>query len=78
MPTFFPSPSSGPGGVMIECLGVNNTVYVSNGLRLTRQCGINYEHLDGAIDLDNLAALNMEECIDYCAQYTKSDACIGG
>lgn len=42
-----------------------------------RQCGINYGSVEGAIDLRNLDASNMEECIGYCAQYVGLSKCIG-
>lgn len=76
-PNSSPSSSTGPGGVTIDCPDVNNTVYTSNGLRFMRQCGINYGYADGAIDVRYQVASNLEECIDYCAQYVGLSKCIG-
>jgi hypothetical protein len=70
-------------GVTIDCPGANGSIYTPAGQTtqsFKRQCGINYSHLDGAMDITNVRSNSMEECIGLCASYNEQNgakSCIG-
>ncbi|TLS30991.1 hypothetical protein PpBr36_03062 [Pyricularia pennisetigena] len=78
-----PSPTaqvtSGPGSSPIHCPADNLTVFTepSTSKRYVVMCGRDYHSSLGAIDLYNVAAKSLNDCIDVCAKDNSGCTSVG-
>ncbi|KAK1586100.1 uncharacterized protein LY79DRAFT_591020 [Colletotrichum navitas] len=68
-----PTATSGPNSI---CPEADNTIYhvIGSDKKFLRLCGVDYSGSDGAIDMFNVAAVSMGECMEACA---KAAQCTG-
>lgn len=70
------SAPSATGTALVQCPGVNNTVYTveSTGQRFKRLCGLDYSGPGEAVDVANTKTNSLDKCIEACAM---NDNCEG-
>ncbi|KAF2188812.1 hypothetical protein K469DRAFT_684120 [Zopfia rhizophila CBS 207.26] len=61
----------GPGNVTVECPSSNGTTFSSRGQSFLRLCRYAYTFDDGAIDVSEVTAQSMGECIDQCTGFNE-------
>ena len=80
-PTSTVSTTTGPGGVTVECPAANGTTYISQGQKFFRLCATEHTPENGAVDVSQVKAQSMVECIDACTSFntggSDNEKCVG-